>query len=433
MNVRLNSLENSRVELVIKVDKEEFIDALQKAFKRNVSKYNVPGFRKGKVPFNIFKKMFGSEILYNDAANFVIDKTYREAVNDNNIEVVDYPEIDVTKCVEGEDFEYTAVVYVKPEVKLGQYKGIEIKDVKYDVADEDIDNELKAIQNKNSRLLSKEDGVVEDGNVAIIDFKGYVDGKAFEGGESKDYSLTIGSKTFIDNFEEQLIGKSKGDDVEVSVKFPEDYNAEELKGKDAKFEVKIKDVKINELPDLDDEFAKSFSEFDTLDDLKSDIRSKLEEKNENKRKYELENQIIEKVCENAEVYIPEPMVESEIDKFIQDFEVKIKYQGITLENYCKHYGISLEDIRNNFRDRASKQVLSNLVLEKISQSENIQVNDKEIDDKALELAKMYSQDEERIVKIKDNLLKTHRKSLEQDMILSKTIEFLLNESKKTLE
>lgn len=433
MNVRLNNLENSRVELVIKVDKEEFIDALQKAFKKNVSKYNVPGFRKGKVPFNIFKKMFGSEILYNDAANFVIDKTYREAINDNNIEVVSYPEIDVTKCVEGEDFEYTAVVYVKPEVRLGQYKGIEVKDIKYEVTDGDVDSELKLIQNKNSRLLSKEDGVVEDGSVAIIDFKGYVNGKAFEGGESKDYSLTIGSSTFIDNFEEQLVGKSKGDCVEVEVKFPEDYNAEELRGKQARFEVKIKDVKITELPNLDDEFAKSFSEFDTLDALKSDISSRLEEKNESKRRYELENQIIEKVCENAEVYIPEPMVESEVDRFVQDFEDKIKYQGITLENYCKHYGISLEDIRNNFRDRASKQVLSKLVLEKVSQSENIQVDDKEIDDKALELAKMYSQDEERIVRIRDNILRTHRESIEQDIMLSKTIEFLLNESKKILE
>ncbi len=428
MDVRLNNLENSRVELVIKVNKESFCDALRRVFRSSVSKYNVPGFRRGKAPFNVFKKMFGLEVLYSDAANFIIDKTYREVINEKNIQVVDYPEINVIKCDENEDFEYRAVVYIKPDVKLGKYRGIELDDVKYEVTEDDINDELKSIQSKNSRILSKKSGVVENGDIVTIDFKGYVDGKIFEGGEGKDYNLIIGSGTFIDNFEEQLIGRSKGEEICVDVTFPEDYNVDKLRGKKARFEVKINDIKIRELPDIDDDFAKSFSEFNTLDDLKNDIYTKLEKKNNDKRDSELENQLIKKVCESAEVYIPAPMVETEIDKLVQDFETKIKYQGVTLENYCKHYGITLEDIRSNFRDRANKQVLSSLVLEKISMDENIHASEDEIHDKALSLSQLYSQDDEKIRSIKDNLIKTHKKYLEQEVIFSKTIKFLLNES-----
>ena len=430
MNVKLNNLENSRVEFIVKVDRDEFCEAVQKSFKKNVSKYNVPGFRRGKVPFKIFKQMFGSEVLYNDAANLVIDRTYRKAIDENNVEVVDYPNIEIVTCNENEDFEYKAVVYVKPQVKLGLYKGIEVEEVKYEVLDEDINRELESLREKNSRLISKENGLVEKDNIAIIDFKGFIDEEPFDGGEGKDYSLVIGSKTFIDDFEDQLIGKSKGEEVVVNVKFPEDYNVEELKGKPAKFEVKIKDIKLKELPELDDSFAKNFSEFDNMEDLKNSIKDRLKASNDNKQKYDFENSLIEKVCENAEVYIPEPMIESEIDRLVGDFENKLKYQGINLDKYCEYYGISLEDIRNNFRDRANKQVLSNLVLEEISKKENIEVSDDELEGKALELSKMYSQDEEKINSIKDTLLKTNRSLLEKDMIFSKTIEFLVNESKK---
>lgn len=430
MNVKLNNLENSRVEFVVRVDRDEFCEAVQKSFEKNVSKYNVPGFRRGKVPFKIFKQMFGSEVLYNDAANLVIDRTYRKAIDENNIEVVDYPNIEIVTCNENEDFEYKAVVYVKPKVKLGLYRGIEVEEVKYEVFDEDINRELESLREKNSRLISKENGLVEKNDIAVIDFKGFVNGKPFDGGEGKDYSLVIGSNTFVDNFEEQLIGKSKGEQVIVNVNFPQDYNVEELKGESAKFEVKIKDIKLKELPDLNDNFAKNFSEFNNMEDLRNSIRDRLKTINDNKQKYEFENSLIEKVCENAEVYIPEPMVESEIDRLVEDFENKLKYQGINLDKYCEYYGISLEDIRNNFRDRANKQVLSNLVLEEISKKENIEVSDEELEGKALELSKMYSQDKEKMDSIKDTLLKTHKISLEKDIVFSKTVEFLVNENKK---
>ena len=430
MNIQLNNLENSKVEFVVKVDKEEFSEALLKAFKKNVSKYNIPGFRKGKVPFNIFKKMYGVEVLYNDAANLIIDKTYRDAIVEKNVEVVDYPEVEIINCNENEDFEYKAVVYVKPEVKLGTYKGVEVEEVKYEVNDEDVDSELETLREKNSRLVSKEDGKIEDKNIAIIDFKGYVDDVAFEGGEGKDYSLTIGSKTFIDNFEEQLIGKAKGEKVIVNVNFPEDYGVEELAGKPAKFEVEIKEVKMQELPELDDNFASSFSEYNTLEELKNSIKNRLNTEKENKQKLEYENSIIEKVCENAEVYIPEPMVESEIDRLIQDFENKIKYQGINLDKYCKYYGITLEDIRNNFKDRAGKQVLSNLVLEAISKVEKIEATEEELNNKALELAKMYSVEEDKLETIKGSLLNMYKSSLEKDIVFTKTVDFLVKESKK---
>lgn len=430
MNIQLNDLENSRVELVVKVDREEFCDAVQKSFRKNVSKYNVPGFRRGKVPFNIFKKMFGSEVLYNDAANLIIDKTYRNAIEENKIEVVDYPSIDVITCNENEDFEYKAVVYVKPKVKLGLYKGVEVEDIKYEVSDDDINRELESLREKNSRIISKENGIIENNDIAVIDFKGFIDNEAFKGGEGKNYELTIGSKTFIDNFEEQLIGKCKGDDVIINVKFPEDYNVEDLRGKLAKFEVKINDVKIKELSELNDSFAKNFSEFEKLDDLKKDIENRLRINNENRQKYELENSVIEKVCNNVEVYIPEPMIENEIDRLVEDFRKKIQYQGISLDKYCQYYGITLDDIRGNFKDRAYKQVLSNLVLEEVSRVENIKVSDDEVENKALELSKEYSQDQDKIDSIKNNLLNNYKNSLERDVLLYKAVDFLVKESKK---
>lgn len=430
MNVQLNTLENSRVELIIKVENKEFVEAINKSFKKNVGKYNVPGFRRGKVPFNVFKKMFGVESLYNDAVNILIDKTYRDAIQENKLEVVDYPEIDLITCDEEKDLEYKAVVYVKPEVKLGEYKGVKVDEVKYDLSQEDVERELNSMREENSRLISKESGLVEQGDIAVIDFKGFIDEIPFEGGEGKDYSLAIGSKTFIDNFEDQLVGKKKDEEVVVNVTFPEDYNVEELKGKPAKFEVKINDVKIKEFPELDDEFAKSFSEFETLDELKKDISEKLETSNSNRAKAEYENAVIEKVCENAEVYIPDPMINSEIDKLVKDFENKIRYQGINLDKYCEYYGITLEDIRNNFKDRASKQVLSSLVLEEISKREKMEITEEELDNKTSELAKLYAEDGDKIKSIKETLMSSYKDSLEKDILFSKTVEFLVNESKK---
>ena len=433
MDVRLNTLENSKVELIIKVDSSKFCEAINKSFKKNVSKYNVHGFRKGKVPFDIFKKMYGVEVLYNDAANLVIDGTYRNAISENNVEVVDYPEIEILVCSENEDFEYKAVVYVKPEVNLGDYKGLDIEEVKYEVSEEDIEKELNDMREKNSRLVEKKEDLVEEGDIAIIDFKGYVDGKPFDGGEAKGHNLTIGSKTFIDNFEGQLVGKKKGEDVVVKVKFPDDYHVENLKSMPAEFEVKINDIRVKEIPELDDNFAKNFSEFDNLSDLKDNIRKKLIDNNEKKQKYEFENSLIEKVCNNASVNIPNPMIESGIDRLVGDFENKLKYQGLDINRYCDYYGINLDDIRNNFRERASKQVLSSLVLEKISKQENICASNDEIDKKAEELSNMYSSASDNKDSIKNTLLRLHKNSIERDIIFSKTVEFLVNENKKSVD
>lgn len=431
MNVKINKLENSQVELEFKIDKGEFNQALNTAFKKNVGKYNIPGFRKGKVPFSVFKQMFGIESLYNDAANLVIDKSYMDAINENKIEVVDYPKIDIVNINENEDFAYKAVVYVRPEVKLGNYKGIEVSEVTYEVTDEDINKEIEEMRNKGARFQSKENSVIEYGDVAVIDFKGFVDEVPFEGGEGTNYNLSIGSNTFIDTFEEQLIGKIKGDEIDVLVTFPIEYHVENLKGKAAKFEVKINDVMKKELPELNDEFAKDYSEFKTLEELSNDIRNKKKENNINKAKYEFENSVIEKVCENAEVYVPEPMIESEITRLVKEFENKIKQQGIDLQKYSQYYGITIDEIRNNFRDRANKQVLSDLVLEKVSKEEEISVSEEQLNEKALELAKMYSAEEEKIDSIKATLLASHRDSLERDLILTKTIEFLVKEAKKS--
>lgn len=431
MNVQLNNLENSRVEFIIRVDKKEFVEAIQKAFKQNISKYNVPGFRKGKAPFQIFKQMFGVSVLYNDAANFVIDRTYREAIEEHKVEVVDYPNIDIITCSENEDFEYKATVYVKPEIRLGDYKGLDIEEVKYEVSEDDIERELQNLREKNSRLISKESGIIEEGDTAIIDFKGYINGEPFNGGEAKNYSLVIGSKSFIDNFEDQLVGKAKGDNLEINVVFPENYGVDELKGKEAKFDVIVNEVQVKELPELNDSFAKDHSEFNTIAELRDSVRDRLAESNENKQKFEFENSVIEAVCGNVDVSIPEPMIQGEIDRLIQDFENKIRYQGVSLDQYCNYYGISLEDIRSNFKERAEKQVLSNLVLEEISKKENIIADEEEISDKALELAKMYSQDDEKINSIVDNLLKSYKESIIKDIILSKTVKFLVNENRKS--
>ncbi|BAK56080.1 trigger factor [Candidatus Arthromitus sp. SFB-mouse-Japan] len=429
MNVQLNNLENSRVEFIIKIDKKEFSDAIQMSFKKNVSKYNIPGFRKGKIPFEIFRKMIGVEALYNDAANILIERTYKNAVEDHKVEVVDYPSIDIINCKGGEDFEYKATVYVKPNVVLGEYKYLDVEEVSYEVNDNDIEQELQNLREKNARLILK-DGTIENGDIVVIDFKGFIDNEPFDGGEAKDYNLVIGSNSFIDNFEDQLIGKSKGDKVDVNVVFPIDYGVDKLKGKEAKFEVNINEIKVKELEELDDNFAKTYSEFSTLDELKNSIREKKIKDNDTKQKYEFENSVIEKVCSNSQVDIPEPMIQSEIDRLIHDFENKVKYQGTTLEQYCQYYGIGLDDIRNNFRDRAVKQVLSNLVIEEISKKENISVNGDELDVKALELAKMYSHDEEKISSIKESLLSSYKDSLKRDIVMSKTVEFLVNQNKK---
>lgn len=336
MNVKVEKKEKNVIELEITVAAEKFNEALKKAYAKNAKKFNIPGFRKGKAPMHIIKKFYGEGVFYEDAINFCCDDTYPKAISENDIKPVDYPKIDIVEIGEGKDFVYKAEVVTYPEVELGEYKGVEVEKVSYEVTEEEIDNRLKTAQERNARVEDKKDGAIEKGDIAVIDFKGYVDGVAFEGGEAQDYELEIGSGTFIGNFEDQLVGLKVEEEKEINVKFPEEYGREDLNNKDAKFEIKVKNIKFKELPALDDEFAKEVSEFETLEEYKNDIKKQMEESNEIKAKREFEEAVISKVCENAKVEIPSVMVEKEIDMMLKDLEMRLKYQGLDLESYYKY-------------------------------------------------------------------------------------------------
>ena len=320
MEAKMEKIETNVVKLEVKVEAEKFDAALKKAYNKNKMHFNVQGFRKGKVPMAMVKKFYGIEVLYDDAVNFVIDETYPAALAENDIKPVDYPKVDIVEIGEGKDLVYTAEITTYPEVELGEYKGLEVKKPTYEVNDEEVEKQLASMQEKNARVTTKEEGTIEDKNIAVIDFKGYIDGNAFEGGEGTDFSLEIGSGSFIDNFEEQLIGLSVGDTKEVNVTFPENYGSEELNGKPAKFDVTVKEIKVKEVPALDDEFAKDASEFETLAELKEDIKKNLQKAEDQKAENEFEEAIITAVIENTKLDLPQVMVEKEIDHMMNDLE-----------------------------------------------------------------------------------------------------------------
>ena len=427
MEAKMEKIDVNIVKFEVKVEAEKFDAALTRAYKKNVKNFNVPGFRKGKVPMNVVKKYYGIEVLLEDAVNFAIEGSYSEVLKENNIVPVDYPKIDVVEVGEGKDFVYTAEVTVYPEVELGEYKGLSIEKKTYEVTEEEVSKKLKEMQEKNARVEAKEEGTVENGNIAVIDFKGYVDGEAFQGGEGKDYSLEIGSKTFIDTFEEQLVGAKVNDTVEVNVTFPENYGKEELNGKPAKFEVTIKEIKVKELPELDDEFAKETSEFDTIADLKADVTKKLEEANAERSEREFEEAVITAVAGNAKVEIPEVMVEKEVDKMVQNLQQRLQYQGLTLEQYFQFTGTDEEKMREYMRANAQTKVKVDLVLEAIEKAENIEATEEEIREKAVEVAKMYSASEDE--KMVDLLMQSQQAALRADVITNKTMKLLLENNK----
>lgn len=427
MEAKMEKIDVNIVKFEVKVEAEKFDAALTRAYKKNVKNFNVPGFRKGKVPMNVVKKYYGIEVLLEDAVNFAIEGSYSEVLKENNIIPVDYPKIDVVEVGEGKDFVYTAEVTVYPEVELGEYKGLSIEKKTYEVTEEEVSKKLKEMQEKNARIEAKTEGTVENGNIAVIDFKGYVDGEAFQGGEGKDYSLEIGSKTFIDTFEEQLVGAKVNDTVEVNVTFPENYGKEELNGKPAKFEVTIKEIKVKELPELDDEFAKETSEFDNIADLKADVTKKLEDANNERAEREFEEAVITAVAENAKVEIPEVMVEKEVDKMVQNLQQRLQYQGLSLEQYFQFTGTDQEKMREYMRSNAQTKVKVDLVLEAIEKAENIDATEEEIKAKAVEVAKMYSQSEDE--KMIDLLMQSQQAALRADVITNKTMKLLLENNK----
>lgn len=427
MEAKMEKIDVNIVKFEVKVEAEKFDAALERAYKKNIKKFNVPGFRKGKVPMNVVKKYYGIEVLLEDAVNFAIEGSYSEVLKENNIIPVDYPRIDVLEVGEGKEFVYTAEVTVYPEVELGEYKGLSIEKKTYEVTEEEVSKKLKEMQEKNARIETKEEGTVENGNIAVIDFKGYVDGEAFQGGEGNDYSLEIGSKTFIDTFEEQLVGAKVNDKVEVNVTFPENYGKEELNGKAAKFEVTIKEIKAKELPELDDEFAKETSEFETMADLKADVTKKLEEANTARSEREFEEAVITAVAGNAKVEIPQVMIEKEVDNMVRNLEQRLQYQGLNLEQYFQFTGTDEEKMREYMRANAQTKVKVDLVLEAVQKAENIEATEEEIKAKAAEVAKMYGGSEDE--KMVELLMQSQQAALRSDVITHKTMSLLIENNK----
>ena len=427
MEAKMEKIEKNIVKFEITVEANKFQDAIKRAYNKNVKSFNVPGFRKGKVPMAIVKKYYGVGVLMEDAVNFAIEGSYSKVLEENNITPVDYPNIDIVTAEEGKDFVYTAEVTVYPEVELGEYKGLKIEKPSYEVTEEEVNLKLKEMQEKNARIETKEDGEVATGDTAVIDFKGFIDDVAFEGGEGKDYSLEIGSGTFIDNFENQLVGAKAGDKVEVNVTFPENYGKEELNNKKAKFEVLVKEIKVKELPEIDDEFATETSEFETLADLKADITKKLEVANAERADREFEEAVLKAVTENAKIEIPAVMVEKEIDSMVKNLEQRLQYQGLTLDQYFELTGTDAAKMRDYMKENAEVKVKTDLVLEAIEKAENIEATEEEIKEKAVEVAKMYSAGEDE--KMIELLINGQGAALASDVKVQKTVNFLLENNK----
>lgn len=427
MEVKMNKIENNVVELEVKVESKKFDEALKKAYKKNVNKFNVQGFRKGKVPMAVVKKFYGVEVLFDDAINFCIDEAYPVALDENKVRPVDYPQIDVVEVGEGKDLVFKAKVTTYPEVKLGEYKGVEVSYTKPEVTDEQIENELKDIQAKNARIETKTEGKVEDKNIAVIDFKGFIDETPFEGGEGHDYDLEIGSGTFIGDFEQQLIGLEKGQSKDVNVTFPENYGREELNGKPAKFEVTVKEIKVKELPALDDEFAKEVSEFDTIAEYKADLKTKAEKANEERATRELQEKVIAQVVDNATIDLPQVMVDREVQNMIKDLEQRLSYQGLSLDQYFQFTGSSEEQMKDYMKENAERKVRTDLVLNAITDEEKLEATEEELKAKAEEVVKMYqSKDTDEMV---DILLKSQAEALKADVVREKIVNMLVESAK----
>jgi len=427
MDFVLKSNENNKISFNIELTEEEFEKAVQSAYLKNRNKFNIPGFRKGKAPRKIIELNYGEGVFYEEALNSILPKAYEEAIEKFNLEPVDNPEIDIESMEKGKPVIISVEVTVKPEVKLGDYKNIEVEKVEYNVIDEDVERELKAIQEMNARIIDASDRETKEGDILTIDYKGFVDGEQFEGGTAEKQRLEIGSKTFIPGFEEQLIGKKKGDTVEVKVTFPDEYFEESLKGKEATFEVVIHEVKEKELPELDDEFAKDVSEFDTLEEYKNNIREKLEKDAKEKEKLEFENKVIDKVIDSSEVDIPEVMVEHQVEHEIEEFNYRLRMQGLDLDKYLQLTGSKLEDLKKQLKPIAERRVKTDLVFEAIGKSENIAVTDEDIDKELDKIAKEYNQ--ENVEQFKENMKKGDLGFLEAGIIRDKVIDILINNAK----
>lgn len=429
MSVQVENLEKNMAKLTIEVAAEEFEKAVQAAYMKNKNKITIPGFRKGKAPRVMIEKMYGAGIFYEDAANALIQREYPKAAEESGLDIVSYPEIDVVQVEKGKSFIFTAEVAVKPEVTLGEYKGLEVEVTPVEVTEEEVAAELKREQENNSRTIDVDDRAVAQGDMVTLDFEGFVDGVAFEGGKATDYPLTIGSNSFIPGFEDQLVGAELNKEVEVNVTFPEDYHANDLAGKAAVFKCTVKAIKVKELPELDDEFAKDVSEFDTLAEYKADVEKKLRERKEGVAKREREDKAVDAVIANAQMDIPEAMIQNQIQQLMNDFVQRMQAQGLSIDQYYQFTGLDQSKIQEQMRPQALKRIQSRLVLEKVAEVENIQISDEKFEEELKIMADMYKLEVE---KLKELMGDAEKEQMKKDIAVQEAVT-LVAESAKAVE
>ena len=427
MSVQVENLEKNMAKLTIEVSADKVEKAIQAAYLKEKSKISLPGFRKGKVPRQMIEKMYGAAIFYEDAANRLIQENYGPAVDESGVDVVSRPTIDITQIEKGQPFIFTAEVAVKPEVKLGKYMGVTVTKIDTSVSDEEVDAAVEEERNHNARTVTVQDRAIQDGDTAVIDFEGFVDGVAFEGGKAENHSLVIGSHSFIDTFEEQLIGKNTGDETEVNVTFPEEYQAEELAGKPALFKVKIHEIKVKELPELDDEFAQDVSEFDTLAEYREDVRKKLGETKEEEARRTKEDEAIKKIVDKSSMEIPEAMIETQVEVMVEEFAKRISQQGLSFEQYMQFSGMTMAKMKEQVKPEALSRIQSSLVLEEIAKAEDIQVSDEDVAAEIEKMAKAYGMEAE---KVSEFLGDAQKESMKKDISVQKAVKLVMENVKE---
>ena len=422
MSLQVEKLEKNMAKLTIEVSADELEKALQNAYKKQKNKISMPGFRKGKVPRQMVEKMYGADVFYEDAENALIPQAYSEAYDECDLQIVSQPEIDITQIEKGKPFIFTALVATRPEVTLGEYKGLEVDKVSTRVTQKEVDAKIQEEAEKNAREVVVTDRPVADGDEVILDFEGFVDGEAFEGGKGENYPLTIGSGSFIPGFEEQLVGAEAEKEVEVKVTFPEDYHAEELKGKEAVFKCTVHEIKAKELPEIDDEFAAEVSEFDTLEEYKADVKAKIKEQKAADGKRNQEDQAVEQAVKNAEYEIPQPMIDTQTTQMVEDFAQRIQSQGITLEQYFQFTGLTAEKMMEDMKPQAIKRIETRLVLEAIAKAENIEITDEKVDEELAKMAESYNMEVE---KLKEFMGENEKKQMKEDLAVQEAVTFLV--------
>ena len=427
MSVQVENLEKNMVKLTIEVPAEELEKAIDAAYKKQKNQISIPGFRKGKVPRAMVEKMYGVEVFYEDAANTLMQQNYPSAVEESGVDIVSRPSIDVVQIEKGKPFIYTAEVAVRPEVTLGKYMGVTVTKIDTSVSDDEVAEALEQQRNNNARTISVTDRPVAVGDTAVIDFEGFVDGVAFEGGKGENHPLEIGSHTFIDNFEDQLVGKNAGDEVEVNVTFPEQYQAADLAGKPATFKVKINEIKAKELPELDDEFAQDVSDFDTLAEYKESLKKNLEEKKENEAKRTKEDEAVQKIIDKSKMDIPEAMIDTQCETMIEEFAQRIAQSGLSMDQYLQFSGLTVDGLKEQVRPEALSRIQASLVLEQIAKDENIEVSDDDVNAEIEKMAASYGMEAD---KLKEYMGDAEKESMKKDLAINKAVELVMSNVKE---